>query len=219
MCRRGHRHGDYFGAADAHLRSDHHRGCGPANAARRGGTGGRAQRPERRGSVFVDANETGAVRRRPAPGGRALQAAAERRTIGLGIRARGSRADCAEAPEGHPPAQHLSDADQLPLRRSATGGGRRQRDCPVLSGVQLRWPILRSGGGSPASIRAYLRSLAAAMSSRCAAVSRSTAACRLFPCASMVTIAAKSCTCRCHMASGIPKSSRCTPSTLSIERA
>ena len=57
------------------------------------------------------------------------------------------------------------------------------------------------------------------ISSRCSPVSCSTLACRLFPCASIVTIAAKSCTCRCHMASGIPKSSRFTPSTLSIERA
>ena len=41
---------------------------------------------------------------------------------------------------GDAPAQHLSDADQLPLRRSATGGGRGQCHRGVVSGTQLRHP-------------------------------------------------------------------------------
>src|SRR3954465_9827291 len=41
-------------------------------------------------------------------------------------------------------------------------------------------------------------------------VAASTSACRLLPCASIVTIAAKSCTSKCHIASGIPNSIRCT---------
>ena len=44
-------------------------------------------------------------------------------------------------------------------------------------------------------------------------VSFSTSACRLLPCASIVTIAAKSRTRRCHIASGIPNSISSTPST------
>ena len=47
------------------------------------------------------------------------------------------------------------------------------------------------------------------------AVAFSTSACRLLPCASMVTMVRKSFTRRCHMASGTPNSSRCTPSTFS----
>ncbi len=56
-------------------------------------------------------------------------------------------------------------------------------------------------------------------SARCAPVSFSTSACKLLPCASMVTMATKLLTRRCHIASGIPKSIRCTPSTRSIDRA
>jgi hypothetical protein len=51
------------------------------------------------------------------------------------------------------------------------------------------------------------------------AVDFSTSACRLFPCASMVTIAGKLFTRRCHMASGIPNSIRFTSSTSSTVRA
>ena len=54
---------------------------------------------------------------------------------------------------------------------------------------------------------------------RASPVSFSTSACRLLPCASIVTIAMKSRTRRCHIASGIPNSIRCTPSTFSIVRA
>ena len=49
--------------------------------------------------------------------------------------------------------------------------------------------------------------------------SASTSLCRLLPCASMVTIAGKSRTCRCHIASGVPNSVSDTPSTRSIQRA
>ena len=41
----------------------------------------------------------------------------------------------------------------------------------------------------------------------------STSACRLFPCESIVTMAGKSLTMMCHMASGTPKSRKSTPST------
>jgi len=50
-------------------------------------------------------------------------------------------------------------------------------------------------------------------------VDRSTSTCRLLPCASMVTIAAKPFTRRCHMASGMPNSIKCTSSTFSTVRA
>ena len=43
--------------------------------------------------------------------------------------------------------------------------------------------------------------------------------CRLLPCASMVTIAGKSRTSRCHIASGVPNSVSDTPSTRSMQRA
>ena len=46
----------------------------------------------------------------------------------------------------------------------------------------------------------------------------STSLCRLLPCASIVTIAGKSSTVRCHIASGVPNSSSDTPSTL-LDRA
>src|SRR3954465_10521075 len=46
-------------------------------------------------------------------------------------------------------------------------------------------------------------------------VCASTSACRLFPCASIVTIAAKFFTRKCHIASGIPNSISDTPSTSS----
>ena len=49
--------------------------------------------------------------------------------------------------------------------------------------------------------------------------STSTSLCRLLPCASMVTIAGKSRTCRCHIASGVPNSVSDTPSTRSMQRA
>jgi len=55
-------------------------------------------------------------------------------------------------------------------------------------------------------------------SSSCAE-SRSTSACRLRPWASMVTTAGKSRTRRRHMASGIPKARKSTPSTASMQRA
>ncbi len=41
----------------------------------------------------------------------------------------------------------------------------------------------------------------------------STSACRLLPCASMVTMTGKSLTEMCHMASGMPNSRKSTPST------
>ena len=47
----------------------------------------------------------------------------------------------------------------------------------------------------------------------------STSACSEFPCASIVTIAGKSFTRRCHIASGIPNSRRFTSSTCSTQRA
>src|SRR3982750_3955380 len=50
-------------------------------------------------------------------------------------------------------------------------------------------------------------------------VAFSTSACRLLPCASIVTIAAKFFTRMCHIASGTPNSIRCTPFTSSIVRA
>ena len=55
--------------------------------------------------------------------------------------------------------------------------------------------------------------------SRCFPDSCSISLCRLFPCASMVTIAGKSLTRRCHIASGVPNSSSDTSSTPSIDRA
>lgn len=50
-------------------------------------------------------------------------------------------------------------------------------------------------------------------------VACSTFACRLLPCASIVTMAMKPFTRRCHMASGMPNSNKCTPSTFSTVRA
>ena len=55
--------------------------------------------------------------------------------------------------------------------------------------------------------------------SRCFPDSCSISLCRLFPCASIVTIAGKSLTRRCHIASGVPNSSSDTSSTPSIVRA
>ena len=50
-------------------------------------------------------------------------------------------------------------------------------------------------------------------------VACSTTSCKLFPCASIVTIATKSVACKCHIASGTPNSIQCTPYTLSNVRA
>ena len=55
------------------------------------------------------------------------------------------------------------------------------------------------------------------IASRCAPDSCSMSLCRLLPCASIVTIAGKSFTVRCHIASGVPNSSSDTPSTFSID--
>jgi hypothetical protein len=57
------------------------------------------------------------------------------------------------------------------------------------------------------------------IASRCAPDSCSMSLCKLFPCASIVTMAGKSLTIKCHIASGVPNSSSETPSTFSIERA
>jgi hypothetical protein len=64
-----------------------------------------------------------------------------------------------------------------------------------------------------------LHSQAFCSASRAEPLSCSTAACRLLPCASMVTIAANPSTRNCHIASGIPNSSRFTPRTSRTVRA
>ena len=64
-----------------------------------------------------------------------------------------------------------------------------------------------------------LRTDQAPSAARCSPDSCSMSLCRLLPCASMVTIAGKSSTVRCHIASGVPKSRRDTPSTLLIDCA
>lgn len=51
------------------------------------------------------------------------------------------------------------------------------------------------------------------------AVDSSTSLCSELPCASIVTMAAKSSTSRCHMASGMPNSSQSTPATFFTVRA
>jgi len=57
------------------------------------------------------------------------------------------------------------------------------------------------------------------IAARCAPDSCSMSLCSEFPCASIVTIAGKSSTVRCHIASGVPNSRSETPSTCLIERA
>ena len=71
------------------------------------------------------------------------------------------------------------------------------------------------------SVSRWLAQCAAlpASASRCRPDSCSMSLCRLLPCASIVTIAGKSLTVRCHIASGVPNSSSETPSTRSIVRA
>src|SRR5688500_6389982 len=69
----------------------------------------------------------------------------------------------------------------------------------------------RPGGGSLRSrLQAHSWMRICCNCSNASPVSRATPACRLLPCASIVTIAMKRFTRRCHIASGIPKSIQCT---------
>ncbi len=65
----------------------------------------------------------------------------------------------------------------------------------------------------------YQRLHASCNAASAAPVLVSMSACRLWPCASIVTIAAKPFTRMCHIASGMPNSIRCTPRTCSTVRA
>jgi hypothetical protein len=89
----------------------------------------------------------------------------------------------------------------------------------ILGGAALlRWPLLRRILATPIALYQAASGYRPTFS-RTSPVAFSTSACRLLPCASMVTIAAKFFTRMCHMASGIPNSIRCTPTTFSTLRA
>ena len=124
----------------------------------------------------------------------------------------------------------LNEQRMFGLRNEPYAGGAGRGAPPGAEASPVTSAFRRAPGGAvrrqaprPGSFRkapsGVLRFDQPPIAARCSPDSCSMSLCRLLPCASIVTIAGKSLTVRCHIASGVPNSSSETPLTPVIARA